>query len=176
MRHAHDQCLRCGRKGHFVLDCFARTDTSGNCIRTNSSSSSVSVKSSSSRKRKGPTVNTGKSANGTDRVVNKKTKVKQHRTHASHRDKESDEEDMIGDCLRCGRLGHFFDSCYAKTTARGEAIDDDDEENDDDDDDDDDDEDDEVDACFRCGRTGHFASNCYAKTSSTTLKRILKSQ
>ena len=32
MRGAHDLCTQCGRSGHFVANCYAKTDASGNRI------------------------------------------------------------------------------------------------------------------------------------------------
>jgi len=29
-RSANDQCMRCGRTGHFIKDCYAKTDSRGN--------------------------------------------------------------------------------------------------------------------------------------------------
>jgi predicted GIY-YIG superfamily endonuclease len=186
MRHANDQCQRCGRKGHFISDCFARTDASGSAIGSTSSNRS------SGRKRPAVTTAAGRS-NATDRVPkkNKKTKVMHHREHESYENEESDEEDRTGNCLRCGRLGHSFSSCYAKTTVNGEAIinydfthlsaiqghDDDKNEGDD--------EEVEVSAFpeqhvnglfeqqqnngnyFQRGRTGHFDSDCCASSRTT---------
>ena len=65
--------------------------------------------------------------------------VKRKRTSKSTRDS----------CLRCGRSGHFADTCYAKTDADGDLLSD---------------SSDDADSCFRCGRSGHFANACYAKT------------
>ena len=42
----------------------------------------------------------------------------------------------VGRCFRCGRTGHFVDSCYASTDTRGYDLDDDDDDDDEEEDDD----------------------------------------
>jgi len=32
IRGAKDCCANCGRKGHFIMDCYAKTDEFGNCL------------------------------------------------------------------------------------------------------------------------------------------------
>ena len=79
-------------------------------------------------------------------------------------------------CMRCGRAGHFVDTCYARTDVDGASLvakttlapravsygfkkmtvsydsdSDDDSESDDD-------------TCHRCGRDGHWANKCYARS------------
>ena len=59
---------------------------------------------------------------------------------------------MAGKCFRCGRYGHYADSCFAQTTFSGKRLRDDYEE--------------EPYQCFKCGNYGHFASDCFAKKRS----------
>jgi len=60
----------------------------------------------------------------------------------------------LNNCKKCGRTGHTYNTCFAKTTKTGKYI----YSNSDSDSDASDD-----DTCFRCGRSGHYASECYAK-------------
>jgi predicted GIY-YIG superfamily endonuclease len=63
-------------------------------------------------------------------------------------------------CFRCGRYGHFANSCFASTSYSGKTLYDDPilspgskrQEHEDM-------------KCFRCGRYGHFADSCFASTS-----------
>jgi predicted GIY-YIG superfamily endonuclease len=92
---AKDLCTQCGRAGHFVKDCHATTDVSGNkieyieewvceiCNRTFTNKSLCSIHE-----------NTCKS-----RIKNKDT------------------------CYRCGRIGHYSSECYAKTNYKGYTLD-----------------------------------------------------
>ena len=50
-------------------------------------------------------------------------------------------------CIRCGRPGHFINTCYARTDIDGNSLEEDE------------------DVCYRCGRPGHYANTCYARTS-----------
>lgn len=56
--------------------------------------------------------------------------------------KSEDIKDKCNICIRCGRLGHTSEMCYAKTNADGEKI---------------------MEKCIRCGRFGHKIETCYAK-------------
>lgn len=49
-------------------------------------------------------------------------------------------------CHRCGRMGHFAKSCYAKYHINGEQLD-------------------TTLTCFRCGRLGHTTNKCFATYS-----------
>ena len=55
-------------------------------------------------------------------------------------------------CIKCGRDGHFINTCYAKTDIDGNSLEEDSSEE-------------EEDVCYRCGRLGHYANTCYARTS-----------
>jgi len=96
---------------------------------------------------------------------------------------ESELRTAEGSCMRCGRTGHFAETCYARTDVNGSGI------------ktgatttyvkivqtpfqkrmialelekmvsyyDSDSDDESEDDACYRCGREGHWANKCYAR-------------
>ena len=110
---ANDLCTQCGRKGHWVKDCHAKTDVLGNtieyeeeewgceyCDRTFTTEYSCGVHEKSCR--------------------NKKTNyIKQTAIN-----KESV-------CYRCGRPGHYSPDCYARTYHKGYTLDSDCESDDD---------------------------------------------
>ena len=59
-----------------------------------------------------------------------------------------------GSCMKCGRMGHFAETCYAKSELVYYSSSSDDDDSDDESSDG---------ACFRCGREGHWVSDCYAR-------------
>ena len=97
IRGARDVCLRCGREGHFVAQCFVQTHVDGSAIVTASSLSSSGPKKASAvlGKRKAP------------EPVRKVSKpIHQHKTREGN--------DMgggrQGTCHRCGKAGHWANS------------------------------------------------------------------
>ena len=99
---AKDLCTNCGRPGHFVKDCHAKTDVSGNRIEYE------------------------KSSDGWGRGVHEKY-CKEKNTNNCYVKRPSKE----GVCYRCGRTGHYSPDCYARTHHMGYTLDSDSESDDD---------------------------------------------
>lgn len=131
IRAATDCCTKCGRKGHFVKDCYAKTEVSGKAIEYENESESeseivygcdycdrtfttefgcrVHEKSCKSQRERKQSTKTKGTAKGTSKGTSK------------------------GACYRCGRSGHYSPDCYASTDLNGNQLDEDsDEETDDD--------------------------------------------
>ena len=97
IRGASDKCTRCGRPGHFVKDCYAKTEMKLDeldqewecsfCDRTFTTKFGCGVHEKSCK------------------VKNKKTLTK----------------DSV--CYRCGRPGHYSPDCYARTHSKGYTLD-----------------------------------------------------
>ena len=107
---AKDLCTNCGRSGHWVKDCHAKTDASGNkieyedededeyewgceyCDRTFTTAFGCGVHEKSCKEKKA-----------------KSSYVKQ--------------TTKGGACYRCGRPGHYSPDCYASTHKNGYSLD-----------------------------------------------------
>ena len=105
---AKDLCTQCGRPGHFVKDCHAKTDASGNkieyekavlewgcdyCDRTFTTAFGCGVHEKSCREKN-------------VRAPHVKQTIKKENA-----------------CYRCGRPGHYSPDCYARTHKRGYTLD-----------------------------------------------------
>ena len=106
---AKDLCKQCGRSGHFIKDCYAKTDVSSNkieyeedsdkwgceyCDRTFTTAFGCSVHTKSCKEN------------------NKKMPYVKQMTY---------KKDSV--CYRCGRSGHYSSNCYAKTYHKGYTLD-----------------------------------------------------
>jgi predicted GIY-YIG superfamily endonuclease len=99
---AKDLCTQCGRKGHFVKDCHAKTDASGLRIEYEEDADAWECEYCD---------RTFTTAFGCG-VHEKSCKVK----NVKHTSKKQ------GVCYRCGRPGHYSPDCYAKTHYKGYTL------------------------------------------------------
>jgi predicted GIY-YIG superfamily endonuclease len=86
---AKDACTRCGRAGHFVKDCYARSDISGNSLEMEE------VWECEKCYKEFDTYH----------------KCQMHERHCRFSSNNP--------CSRCGRRGHYSPSCYASTHIKG---------------------------------------------------------
>ena len=98
---ANDLCKQCGRQGHFVKDCYAKTDILGNKIEYEEASDDKYEWGCEYCDR------TFTTAFGCG--VHEKSCKKKNSNHSITQ----------GDCYRCGRADHYATNCYASKHIKG---------------------------------------------------------
>jgi predicted GIY-YIG superfamily endonuclease len=106
---AKDLCTQCGRSGHFMKDCYATTDVSGNKIEYEESSDKEADEWGCEYCDRTFTTAFGCA------VHEKSCKEK---NTSSHRVKQTSNT-----CYRCGRPGHYSPDCYASRHVKGYELD-----------------------------------------------------
>jgi len=102
---AKDLCTQCGRAGHFVKDCYATKDVSGNAIYEEEESSEEEYE-----------VVYG--CEYCDRTFTTEYGCRVHQKSCKSVDTKKE-----GACYRCGRGGHYSPECYASRHVKGYSLD-----------------------------------------------------
>ena len=118
---AKDLCSQCGRKGHFIKDCYAKTDTLGNKIvfekttfnskKTNEIEHETDDESDESEDEW--------QCNYCDRTFTTSFGCGVH--EKSCKTQSSNTKTPV--CHRCGHSGHYSTNCYASKHVRGYYLD-----------------------------------------------------
>jgi predicted GIY-YIG superfamily endonuclease len=129
---AKDCCTQCGRKGHFIADCHARTDVLGNLLTgedSEDSDSEESVVYVKSFKKIVPNVEE-KPVRCEKKILSKAQEKplkveKKILSKAQEKPVKFEKKYVIkrNTCFRCGREGHYADDCYARTNVKGYYLD-----------------------------------------------------
>jgi hypothetical protein len=121
---ANDLCNKCGRESHFYKDCYAKSDTEGNIISQPTLSKIDIIKSA---------IESAVSAAVTAAVTaalktlsehepTKRKVVKKQPKPVEQPEQEEPVQESQDLCFRCGRSGHYSNTCYAKTHINGKEI------------------------------------------------------
>ena len=112
---ANDLCTQCGRPGHFVKDCYAKTDISGNTIEYEKAST-----------KKDCEYEEVWGCEYCDRTFTTAFGCGVHEKSCKNanakRVKNEEKKEKEGACYRCGRQGHYSPDCYASRHVRGNYL------------------------------------------------------
>lgn len=109
---ATDVCKQCGRKGHWIKDCYAKTDVTGN---------KIVYEDEVEDEDEGDVEDDVYECDYCDRTFTTAFGCSVH--EKSCKPLSSKAKTKQGVCYRCGRSGHYSPDCYATTHSKGYTLD-----------------------------------------------------
>jgi ferredoxin len=119
IRSSNDLCNKCGRPSHFFKDCYAKSDTDGNVIDTNTNDQMSKLDLISTIIGAAVSAAVKEALISLDLVPKKLIKKVVKKPSKPTVPEQKIDSDA---CHRCGRTGHFAKGCYAKTHINGYDI------------------------------------------------------
>jgi predicted GIY-YIG superfamily endonuclease len=117
MWQANGLCTQCGRSGHFVKDCYAKKDASGNAIRYEDDEDDEEEDEEDEQEYGCEYCDRTFTTAFGCRLHEKSCKEKQ----TTYVKKPAAKKE--GACYRCGRAGHYSPDCYASRHVKGYELD-----------------------------------------------------
>ncbi len=130
LRGATDKCMRCGRSGHWIKDCYAKRDAAGEFIRDLESKHPAKTKAApKSAPPAAPKPEPASKPSDFWGIIRAAiTDAVNETDDESSSDTSEYEEEEVADvkksrtCFRCGRIGHYAPKCYASWHVDGGRI------------------------------------------------------
>jgi predicted GIY-YIG superfamily endonuclease len=138
IRAATDVCIRCGRDGHFIGSCYARTDVDGNSIEEVTPSPQTITKKELTEMVTKVVAQVVAKKEHSQTVTQSTVKGGTKKRMTPQKVDLSDEDEY--ECDYCDRTFTTAFGCRVHERSCQEK----------------------EDACYRCGREGHYSPDCYA--------------